>query len=101
MKLPQLVQEIIDYYRWKAKIVRCNRELKTTSKVMGDVAIRCDGIFLYGWRDIERGNKSNFLQFVFHNNYNTTRSKLTFVQGKLPSRYFYSNTKEQLKSLYF
>jgi len=52
------------------------------------IHLRWTDSFLYNWR-------SDGIHHYVHN------PKKYGVVAKVPSRYFYSNTKEQLKSLYF
>jgi len=104
MRLPQLVQEIIDYYLyfapWKAKIVRCNREYKTIYKFEYGTLIASG--YIYGWRNLENNASDMVIDIINRLGlYNHTIRMSMIVQKHLPPRYIYSNTKEQLKSLYF
>lgn len=96
MKIPQLVQEIIDYYLyfapWKNGIKRVNMEYikmyrmvgcKDESRVLLNIKLN----YYYNWRI------GPFHEEIF-------RPPPKSVVAKLPPRYDYSNTKEQLKSLF-
>jgi len=100
MKLPQLIQEIIDYYRWKAKIVRCNQELGETfyQRTDGSIVVH-KMLTIYGWREFGEG-VLDFTVYGIHNNLTKNIHKITRENNRLPERYYYSNTKEQLKSLF-
>jgi len=95
MKIPQLVQEIIDYYLyfapWKNWIRRVNMEYSQTyqmaDKDKSRALLNRKKNFYYNWRI-----------GPFHEDiYGPTPKS---VVAKLPPRYDYSNTKEQLKSLF-
>ena len=96
MKIPQLVQEIIDYYlyfaSWKARIKQLNTEYIGKIDFNNNILyMRLDVgryFFAYNWR------RKNLLILDIHN-------PKQLQVADLPSRYFYSNTKEQLKSLYY
>ena len=105
MKIPQLVQEIIDDYiylvPWKARIRQVNIEYNNRfyEKFAGAPLIERNNTFTYNWRNLQ--HNENYYSSV----YGGSAYAQTFISNvgvaKLPSRYFYSNTKEQLKSLYF
>jgi len=91
MKIPQLIQEIIDYYiylvPWKARIKQLNEEYNEHYYYLnGMLACKKYG-FTYNWRIIGG--------YCIYHPHNKT---VTHV-AQLPSRYFFSNTQEQLKSL--
>jgi len=104
MEIPQLVQEIIDYYlnfaQWKARIKQLNEEYKGRfifrSTHLREIrrgityTWRCLNIDTIWWGD-PRGMIYNPRTFISTN----------VGIAKLPPRYVFSNTKEQLKSLYF
>ena len=103
MKIPQLIQEIIDYYlyfaSWKARIRQVNIEYSKhiiNTSIFGaqkpmDLAI-INSLY-YNSRILSP------CIFTWENIYNYKTYPCTVA--KLPPRYYYSNTKEQLKSLYF
>jgi len=104
MKLPQLVQEIIDYYRWKAKIVRCNEELdrKFYKRLGGGVYTRI-GLTEYNTRGLDMGYSYGYnthIVYRYSDDYNFYLGNCSKSVGVLPQRYQYSNTIEQLKSLF-
>jgi len=98
MKIPQLVQEIIDYYlylaKWKARTKQLHEEYnKKVVKTCYDIV----KINYFSYNDRNLSLSTHNIQYVYIFNHKTYPSDV----AKLPSRYFYSNTKEQLKSLYF
>jgi len=103
MKIPQLVQEIIDYYLylapWKNGIKKVNTEYNGKCRL-----VWIQGILVLG----------HYYKFPFYYNrrkriensgiYNPKMGKIQDYSTRvadLPPRYWYSNTKEQLRSLYF
>jgi len=107
MKLPQLVQETIDYYRWKYKIMICNEELKRIFIPLnnGGVITRIGRFFIYGDKQINYLYTGHIYkehplvhpEYIYTRNFRSGNPTCT---GILPSRYIYSNTEEQLKSLF-
>jgi len=109
MKIPQLVQEIIDYYLyfapWKNGIKEVNEEYNKKCQSIDDdtiyLNINCGDFircFYYNWRDYNWIDDYDHL-VIYHPTDKSGERRVTVAE--LPPRYFYSNTKEQLKSLYF
>jgi len=91
MKIPQLIQEIIDYYLWKNGIKKVNMEyILMYSPIVGGFILYTKKDFYYNWR-----LQGPFSVKIYH------PLKKREAVAKLPPRYIYSNTKEQLKSLFF
>jgi len=119
MKIPQLVQEIIDYYiysrQWKARIRQVNEEYKGKYHLFDDdcvISLRVnkepDRYFYYNWRNQFHYFEENV---IYHpqvmsyykklpSQYDDSKPSAILCGVKLPSRYYYSNTQEQLKSLF-
>jgi len=92
MNIPQLVQEIIDYYLyfvpWKARTEQLNEEYR---KKLRSVP--------YNWRSQDEDDIYMNHELMIYNI--LTEQRINYGMTKIPPRYWYSNTKEQLKSLYF
>ena len=113
MKIPQLVQKIIDYYLylvpWKARIKQLNIEYKGRYHYRSDNPSLVDKYtgFVYNWREtylLDWQSKIIICSFELNPTIRSVwsvRTSLTNEVAKLPPRYFISNTEEQLKSLYF
>ena len=103
MKIPQLVHEIIDYYlycaQWKNGIKKVNMEYIGKFQLIdhityGDILFYEEKKFYYNWRPttcmwLWKAPLYN-LKLGYHPNV-----------ARLPLRYMFYNTTEQLKSLYF
>ena len=106
MRLPQLVREIIDYYiyfrQWKAKIRQLNAEYKEKFRTNLPYLFDNEG-FTYNWRSLDKPVDNWHSEemcpdlMIYNPQFNWTDMGV----AELPSRYFYSNTNEQLKSIYF
>jgi len=108
MKIPQLIQEIIDYYLyylylvpWKAKIKQLNEEyygqfiyVTVRSSPLSEYLLHQPTYMVYNWRNIIDQTR-NLTDAIYNRIVHKRRV------AKLPSRHYFSNTKEQLKSLYF
>jgi len=104
MEIPQLVHEIINDYLylvpWKARIKQLNEEYKEKFDDGFDDESRHQLLerktnFAYNWRHLSYDE----YEYIF--NIRTFDSAETADIELLPRRYFYSNTKIQLRSLYF
>ena len=98
MEIPQLVQEIINHYlylaQWKAGIRQLNEEY---NKKFVMVRTNYDLVKINRLSYNDRNLSSiYYTQYMYIYNYKIYREV-----AKLPPRYVFSNTKEQLKSLYF
>jgi len=104
MLVPQLVQEIIDYYlyfgQWKAKIAETNKEfhIQLMQHDAGGVYVTfVYGYFSYCTRRLDEIRCGLAYETIFSCNFHNAKVSHAAL---LPKRYYYSNTKEQLKSLF-
>jgi len=98
MKIPQLVQEIIDYYLyfvpWKARIKCLNTNYNEQFYAILNYRIKHNYGFVCNWRNVYKRRQ----HAPYTSIYNIQEPNKPVA--RLPPRYIYSNTKEQLKSLF-